>query len=458
MEHGDWQSTDQRLGRTLEAWRRRMAELSAITAPLDPTTDLAARELATSPLPESLVHEEILHAVREHGEDPIAADLRPWLETLWLEHKVFDARVEEAVAWGRGREVRGRTELTSARQLRRETIGAAHRSIRERAAVDWETVAESLGEAALRVLERRLEFGASIGSDCRALATPDVTRSQPTSRESAALLAEAMLRSTDEVAAEARSDAWAETLHASMITTSRQGWPVRPSARWIRAVLGSDDWARGLRLGPLKIPASFGAASYARSLGSFGMRVLEASRPSALPLALHQHPLGIRKHSRRALFASIVAETAFARKVLGLAPGPSRDHRRAVAFGFVTSLRVDALRVLVAEALRDGVSKAREAYRELAHRVLGHDIPGTLLGVVPTLRTGDGAALIGTVVASLERRELVDRHDEDWFRNPRALAELRDADGRPRGEATVSESSLEAATVALSGDLSDAIG
>ncbi|MBM4358172.1 MAG: hypothetical protein FJ096_08675 [Deltaproteobacteria bacterium] len=160
----------------------------------------------------------------------------------------------------------------------------------------------------------------------------------------------------------------------------------------------------------------------------------------------------------RALFASIVAEESFAARVLRQGKGPTRDHRRHVLAAFVTSLRIDALRVLVLAALRGGVARGRERYRDLAERVLGRGAPGVLIGVMPSLRPGDGAALAGSLAAIGRRFELVATHDEDWFRNPRALAELRDELSRPRPESSVPTEQLVAPLIRFREELERLFG
>src|SRR5205807_2978113 len=125
---------------------------------------------------------------------------------------------------------------------------------------------------------------------------------------------------------------------------------------------------------------------------------------------------------------AVAAERPFATRVLGLGKGAAHDHRRELGAGFVTALRVDAWRVLVGAAAGEGQRAMRERWRETAERVLGGGVPAELCGVLPAVRPGDGAALCGVVLATPARRQLIERFDEDWFRNPRAIAELRHED------------------------------
>jgi hypothetical protein len=46
---------------------------------------------------------------------------------------------------------------------------------------------------------------------------------------------------------------------------------------------------------------------------------------------------------------------------------------------------------------------------------------------------------VGAVLAASHRDELVDAHDEDWFRNPRAIDRLRHENAAPAGEPPTEE-------------------
>jgi hypothetical protein len=113
--------------------------------------------------------------------------------------------------------------------------------------------------------------------------------------------------------------------------------------------------------------------------------------------------------------------------------------------------------VLTAQALRDGVRAARERHRDIGEAVLG-GIGPELCGVLPTLRSGDGAALCGSLLSALRRRELIDRYDEDWFRNPRAIAELRHEDTLARDTAAVDSPRFYDAIEAIAVESERALG
>jgi hypothetical protein len=176
------------------------------------------------------------------------------------------------------------------------------------------------------------------------------------------------------------------------------------------------------------------------------VQLLDDAREQAAVFATHQHPLGARRHGRFALFASIVGEASFARRVLGLGGERAQDHRRAVATALLRSLRVEAWRVAVGDALRaSSDEEAADVYVSVGTRALGGAPPRRLLGVVPELRATDGAALVGYVLAASQRSEVMARFDEDWFHNPRAAEWFGDEDQTHRSDQHIAEAAVDEA-------------
>ncbi len=102
------------------------------------------------------------------------------------------------------------------------------------------------------------------------------------------------------------------------------------------------------------------------------------------------------------------------------------DDRRALWVAALLEARLEAGRALAAlEAHRAGLSRGEQAYRELHARAALSDLPGALAlrDLDPWLSAW--AALRGRAFAARLRESLRDRFDEDWWRNPRALAALQ---------------------------------
>jgi hypothetical protein len=103
----------------------------------------------------------------------------------------------------------------------------------------------------------------------------------------------------------------------------------------------------------------------------------------------------------------------------------ARDVVRDLALRRLFALRADAAAVRVAAEVERGLSGA--AWRD-AHRDAMHGATGAAWEGVRAARDGDAARLVvrlrGAEQGERLRRELVERCDEDWWRNPRTAAHL----------------------------------
>ncbi len=454
VDEGDYRALDRALIEALGSWRARCDRLSRMAPWSAPAP--VAHDLETSPLPERLVHVERRAELREHKGDPLAAALVPWVEVLASEDEGYRDRLEVARSLAELRAIPGRDRELSFSALRRVLLTASHPSVRRLAGDDLGRLGRVIGDVVRPSLERRIERARLVPPECRPCAVAELPWNGD-GEPPATAVATRLLDATDDLAASFRTGAWEETLHLAFATRATEGWPARLGARWVADVFRGTDVTRRLRLKPY-LPATWGALSYAMAIGGFGAHVLDASRPQTLPFALHQHPLGVRRHVERTLFASIVAEPAFALRVLGLGRARAFDHRREVARALLVSLRIDAWRVVVGAAAYRGQAALTEAYRDLGERVLGPGLPAELVALLPLLRPGDGAALCGALLAAERRERLIANFDVDWFANPRAIEELLHDASLARSPEPLPIERLEAATQRLVTDLADAIG
>jgi hypothetical protein len=197
-----------------------------------------------------------------------------------------------------------------------------------------------------------------------------------------------------------------------------------------------------LALPPL--PAALGAASFARALGAFGAALADAAAPR-MPFSTSRPPFDSRRHRRAGLFASLAADPVFAARALGLGRGGARDQARGVARAMLVTLRLDAARVLLRGALESPPQEGAPRFEEHTAAALGVPIPAALLGVVPRLAPEDAVRFAGSLVAATDRRALIDRFDEDWFRSPHAARAIREEDALPASSAVpLTSAALEA--------------
>lgn len=415
-----------------------------------PQRPLAAHDRVS--LHEALV--ELTDRAERRRDEPVWAAAVPWVQALALARATWvDERREEAERRVRRTPIEQpvRAEVTP-----HEAFGHALRSAG--AAVDgglgaaWARVVEDLAgpvhRAALFRMRRRVEAARRLGDvDRDAL---DLPAAEPAL---AARAAREVLAITDGVVRPAPT--WLDAVHVGLAREGQEGYPARPTARWLLSVLppGAFD---GVALAPGALPSFLGASSVARALGRIGAAAAEEDRPPGLPRCLARAPSDLLVARRSALFASLVADPVFARRVLGLTRGPARDQAARAARALALGLRVLAARTLLRDAsLSDGELVERGA--DLVGAALGTKLDPTLVGVVPRLdpgaggdgTTGAGAALIGAVVAAADRERLVETLDEDWFASPHTADVLRHENHGHRADVRATPEALDAGISSL---------
>jgi hypothetical protein len=107
------------------------------------------------------------------------------------------------------------------------------------------------------------------------------------------------------------------------------------------------------------------------------------------------------------------------------------DHRRSLARVLLVELREAALRLSLRAPALSGGSTLLRAYPELGDQALGVELHPSLLGVIFTPRSGDAQRFAARLIAVAVDHRLTEAHDDDWFRNPRAVEELREAARAP---------------------------
>ena len=164
--------------------------------------------------------------------------------------------------------------------------------------------------------------------------------------------------------------------------------------------------------------------------GPLGASTSRASAPrSARRSAWPARPLRFRSRSRatrnsRGCIASLPssarcpASTAFQRRILGNGARVADAQARVLARTALLHARLEAARFLT--------SRAPAAIPfETSPLASSAPLPRALAGAWPRLTTTHRPASVGLLTAPALARDLVDRFDEDWFANPRAVLHLR---------------------------------
>jgi hypothetical protein len=370
---------------------------------------------------------------------PLAAPLRDWVFALTLERVLWADTVRFEAAWRAPSITVAEAGIVPFTGSPRDLLV---RILREgdpaRRRIFAGALAHGAGvvhDAARLLAERRVEAARLLGSGLDALEIPIDPPASLASLASRLLVDTAPLFE--------RASTWSAALGQGVGRSFGEGWPARLGSRWLFDLFHGGPLTEGLRPAVGDLPAALGASSFARALGAFGAALADADGPRG-PFVTARAPFDLRRARRAALFASLAADPVFAVRALGLGRGRARDQARGVALALLVTLRLDAARVLCRNVLSlpDGERPAR--FEEHTAAALGAPIPPSLAGVVPRLGPSDPARFAGALLAARDRRALVERFDDDWFRSPHAARAIREEDAAPPASRTVPSDALEA--------------
>lgn len=404
----------------------------------------AGRDVSLS-VPEVLSDPETQERLANDRSDPIAAPLVRWI--YWLELMQRGLPLEGA----RVRAYRGQHHALdvplSGHFTWRELLGHALRDAARRPAL-LDVLLErgdTLRDAGTRASELRAQLS-HFGGRPRAeleLPHPDV-----------ADVARGFLRASADAFGSLGLRSLADVLDVGLAHGAADGWPRHVSLRSINELLGNAAWLKSLRLDVAELPVALSAASFARGLLRVGAAWTESLASPAQPYCVAHDPFGLSRAQHGALFASFVRQPAFLKRQLGLGKDRSLTHARALSRSALVFARLLALRVVQDAPSLEGPGALREAFAEHAAFALGFELPPEAAGLFMRPRLGDAQRLSGFLLAASQAHELSDEHDEDWFRNPRAIEQLR-AEAHVPAAVTCSKEALEAGTKLLTAQLSE---
>lgn len=402
----------------------------------------AGREV-TLTLPDVLSDPETLARLEGERSDPIAAPLLRWL--YWLELMRRSLSLEgERVRRYRAQRHALDTPL-SGHFTWRELLGHALRDRARRPAL-CDALFERGGElrdAVARLSELRAAFPSFAGRSREALELPC-----PEVAAQALSFLDASADPYGSLAAGTPSD----LLELGLARDADDGWPRQLSLRSLHDLLGEPGWLQGLRLETGELPATLSASSFGRGLLRLGAAWTDALAPASQPFALAHDCFGLSRSIHGALLAGLLTSPAFLKRQLGLGKPRLSTHLRALARSTLLFVRQLALRVLLDEPSLAGTSALREAFAEQGTRAFGFELPPTAAGLWFRPRVGDGQRLAGALLAATRARQLAHEHDDDWFRNPRAVEQLR-AEARMPPPTTCTSEELAAGARDLLGAL-----
>jgi hypothetical protein len=168
-----------------------------------------------------------------------------------------------------------------------------------------------------------------------------------------------------------------------------------------------------------------------------------------MPFGLARDPFPVPAFRFGFALASVVTGPVFQRRALDLPSRIATSQSRALKASMFLGARTVAARALLAH--EEHVSGA--LFEEVSSRVFGAPLPASMRDAWPDPQVAEPARFVGMLGVQAFVRDLVDRYDEDWFRNPRAGSHLVsmacgpafDPDPPPEGAALALARSFEEA-------------
>jgi hypothetical protein len=379
---------------------------------------------------------ELVRELRDASRsDPLAPELSRWAYHLHLEHATRELVAQrERALYAERRPI---TAPESGKFTLDEMRGAALADTKG-ARSGWFRAlfahAAEAGEFELRRWERRVELANALGD-----ASPDAA---PLPRGRVVELARAFLDETRDAMAELGARTIADLVDTALARGTTASWPSRLTLRSLAELFDEAKWLEGVATGDVELPPALGASSFLRGLVGFGAALRTALASPSLPFAVAHDPSDLPGKTLGALFALVPFGESFALRKLGVSRARLRDHQRDIRRSLLVGARGLALRVLLRGPTLAGAETLRRAYPELVFEAIGVELPATAAAVLFRSHVSDPERFGGLLLAAGRARELRDTHDEDWYRNPRAVAELRET-SRERALNDGLEASLE---------------
>ena len=202
-------------------------------------------------------------------------------------------------------------------------------------------------------------------------------------------------------------------------------WPARLAPRVLLDFFADSRLLEGLDLDPGRLPEALAPTSYMRAMARLGAAFLDAGAPRDQPFSIAHDAYGLERRRHGALFALLLMNPEFLRRRLGAGKDAIKTAQRSFGTSLLIASRIAALRVLLRRAALTGGKAFLDAFEEQSARVCRVELPRKTAGVFIRVHDDDPQRFAGLLMAARSLQRLTDEHDEDWFRNPRAIDQLR---------------------------------
>jgi hypothetical protein len=201
-----------------------------------------------------------------------------------------------------------------------------------------------------------------------------------------------------------------------------QGWPTRISSRSMIGLMGSPAWTARASVRRPDWPRLLGPTSFLRAVHRLGQELARACAPTTYPFAIANDPWHLPEYKLGCLLASLALNEDWQRRVLGLPKDHAKSQARALSRSVLQASRDLCLKVRLREAAIQSANVLRSTFVEQSAAVFGFESPELFAGQLPRIRCDDAQHLLGLWLGLTDHACLIQTFDEDWYRNPRAIA------------------------------------
>jgi hypothetical protein len=191
------------------------------------------------------------------------------------------------------------------------------------------------------------------------------------------------------------------------------------------------DWFRDgrlledLPLGSWALPSPLLPATFLRVMDELGRRFRTAAGPTHQPFVIANDPHQLEGHALGYCFLSLLLNPAFVERHLGLDRKHQTDYMRAMARSVLLDWMGRGLKVLLRAPALTSSAQLRLEFQERIAEYCGAEPNPNLALVLFRLRNDDPQRFLGAALGMKMASELREQHDEDWYRNPRAIDQMR---------------------------------
>ncbi|MFW6051297.1 MAG: hypothetical protein ACODAU_08995 [Myxococcota bacterium] len=190
-----------------------------------------------------------------------------------------------------------------------------------------------------------------------------------------------------------------------------------------RVQVAAIDPPRDVRLAPA--PAEHGVVSELAAAEGVGRALGLSLVAPGLPVELRRPVAGSVARALGTLVAQVQAERAALARVRGLGGREAERLARLAGAVLLLETRLRAAEVVLLDEARGSQEQHRERAPDVVRRALGVEVAAPLAALAGGRPTAVTARYRGRVVGLGAWAALRERHDEDWYRNPRAEEPLR---------------------------------